>query len=160
MISQSEQKRYDELCVMALDFARKNEWQTLQKMIEHGFNPNFKDHKGNTLLMLASYNGAYECAKMLLDKGAKVDEKNAHGQTPLAGVCFKGYFEIAKLLVQRGANIDENNGLGATPYTFAVMFGNRAIAEFLLENSRKKSLLKRASLKFLSIFKKDKLTQI
>ena len=57
---------------------------------------NLTDHKGNTLLMLASYNGNFETTKMLLEYKAEVDRKMIEGQTPLAGVCFKGYFDIVK----------------------------------------------------------------
>ena len=104
--------------------------------------------------MLASYKGAFECTKMLLEHGANVDERNDRGQTPLAGVCFKGDLSMAKLLVEHGADIEANNGMGLTPYSFAVMFGRREIAELLLKSSRKKSIMKRLSLLLLKIFKK------
>ncbi|EFT9698345.1 Cj1386 family hemin-binding protein, partial [Campylobacter coli] len=90
-LSLEEEKRFAELCKMAFNFARNNEYENLKIMIEAGLNVNLKTHKGDTLLMLAAYNNSYECAKMLLEKGALVDEKNDRGQTPLAGVCFKGY---------------------------------------------------------------------
>lgn len=152
-VSSAELARYDELCKMALDFARNNDHNTLLNMIKAGFNVDFKDHRGNTLLMLACYNGSYECAKMLLENGASVDMKNDKGQTPLAGVCFKGYLDIVKLLVSYGANINENNGLGMTPYTFALMFGRLEIAEYL--TTQKTSLLKKLTLKILKLFKKS-----
>lgn len=151
-LSSAELARYDELCKMALDFARNNDHTTLLNMIKAGFNVDFKDHRGNTLLMLASYNGSYECVKMLLENGASVDMKNDKCQTPLAGVCFKGYLNIVKLLVENGANIDENNGLGMTPYTFALMFARYEIAEYLAE--QKSSKFKKLSLKILKFFKK------
>ncbi|TBR78309.1 ankyrin repeat domain-containing protein [Campylobacter novaezeelandiae] len=152
-LSLEEEKRFAELCKMAFDFARNNDYENLKIMLDAGLNINLKTHKGDTLLMLAAYNNSYECAKMLLEKGAKVDEKNDRGQTPLAGVCFKGYLPMCKLLVKYGADIDENNGLGMTPYTFALMFARKEIAEFLLQNS-KKSFLKKISLNILKIFKK------
>lgn len=154
-ISQEEQKRYDELQVMALDFARRGQTQDLKLMLEAKMPVNLKDHKGNTLLMLASYNGNFETTKMLLDLGADVDMKNDRGQTPLAGVCFKGYLNIVKLLVENKANIYENNGMGTTPIMFASMFGNSQIVEYLNEqNSSFKSKIYLYISKILSIFKK------
>lgn len=143
-----EEKRYEELCTMAFNFARNNEYKNLQVMIKAGLNVNLKNHKGDSLLMLASYHNSYECVKMLLENGARVDEKNDRGQTPLAGVCFKGYFEMAKLLVENGANIDENNGLGMTPFSFAVMFGRKDIVAYLAK-SAKKSFFKSFAAKML-----------
>ncbi|HEC1774865.1 TPA: ankyrin repeat domain-containing protein [Campylobacter lari] len=99
MFSNEEEKRIQELCTMAFDYARKNDLQNLKIMIEAGLSVNLKNHKGDSLLMLASYHNAYECAKFLLENNARVDEKNDRGQTPLAGVCFKGYLPMCKLLV-------------------------------------------------------------
>ena len=150
-LSLEEEKRFAELCKMAFNFARNNEYENLKIMIEAGLNVNLKTHKGDTLLMLAAYNNSYECAKMLLEKGALIDEKNDRGQTPLAGVCFKGYLPMFELLVKYGANIDENNGLGMTPYSFAIMFGSKDVSAFLLKSSTK-SLSKRLSLGLLKFF--------
>lgn len=154
-ISDEEKARFDELCQMALNFARTNEYETLGKMIDSGLDVNLSNDKGDTLLMLASYNGSFETTKMLLEKGALVDKKNDRGQTPLAGVAFKGNLEIVKLLVENGANIDENNGLGMTPYSFAVMFGRSEVASYLESKSKNKSLFKKLSSKLLNLFKKS-----
>ncbi|WP_291951632.1 ankyrin repeat domain-containing protein [Campylobacter sp.] len=155
MFNNEEEQRIQELCTMAFDFARRNDLQNLKIMIEAGLSVNLKNHKGDSLLMLASYHNSYECAKFLLENGARVDEKNDKGQTPLAGVCFKGYLPMCKLLVHYGANIDENNGLGMTPFSFAAMFGHREIVEFLAQNS-KKSFLKKITFFILRIFKRKK----
>ena len=153
-----EIKRYEELQVFALDFARTGKTQDLKAMLQAGMPVNLCDHKGNSLIMLASYNGNFETTVMLVDFGAEVDKKNDRGQTPLAGVCFKGYIEIVKVLVKAGANIYENNGMGTTPIMFASMFGNSEIVKFLDEqNSGFKSKIYLGFSKFISIFKKKKL---
>lgn len=151
-LSQQEEQRFAELCNMAFDFARRDDADNLRAMINAGLNVNLKTHKGDTLLMLASYNNSLQTAKMLIELGAIVDEKNDRGQTPLAGVCFKGYYEMAKLLVDNGANVDENNGLGMTPYSFALMFGHKDIAQMLSQKSP--SVLKKVSLSILNKIKK------
>ena len=89
-----ELKRYEELQVFALDFARTGKTQDLKAMLQAGMPVNLCDHKGNSLIMLASYNGNLETTSMLLDFGAEVDKKNDRGQTPRAGVSFKGYLDF------------------------------------------------------------------
>lgn len=149
-VSQEELKRYEELQVLALDFARVGKTQDLKAMLEAGMSVNLTDHKGNTLLMLASYNGNFETTKMLLEYKAEVDRKNDRGQTPLAGVCFKGYLDIVKVLVKAGANIYENNGMGTTPIMFASMFGNYEIVKYL--SSQKSSFKSKIYLGISRIF--------
>lgn len=155
-----ELKRYEELQVIALDFARTGKTQDLKAMIQSGMPVNLCDHKGNSLLMLASYNGNLETTSMLVDFGAEVDKKNDRGQTPLAGVCFKGYIDIVKVLVKAGANIYENNGMGTTPIMFASMFGNYEIVKYLSEQNKNNNFISKIYLiisKIFSLFKKNKI---
>ena len=129
--TEQELKRYEELQIVALDFARQGMTEDLRMMLGSGMPVNLCDHKGNSLLMLASYNGNLETTELLVLFGADVDKKNDRGQTPLAGVCFKGYLDIVRVLVKAGANIYENNGMGTTPIMFASMFGNYEIVKYL-----------------------------
>lgn len=129
-VTQAEENRYAELQQMALDFAREGETAELAAMISHGLSVNLADARGNTLLMLACYNGNEETARMLLNHGADVDRRNDRHQTPLGGVAFKGYQEIVALLLENGADIDADNGGGMTPLMFAAMFGRtRVVAQ-------------------------------
>src|ERR1700761_3672916 len=88
--TESEERRYVELQLMALDYARHGETEPLAAMVEHGLPANLADLKGQSLLMLASYHGHLETARMLLAQGAQVDLRNNRGQTPLGGAAFKG----------------------------------------------------------------------
>src|ERR1700677_2004418 len=97
-ITETEEKRYVELQQMALDFARHGETNSLLEMLRHGLPVNLADAKGNSLLMLASYNGNLETTRMLLGCDAEVDRRNDRGQTPLGGAAFKGYEDIVSLL--------------------------------------------------------------
>lgn len=158
--TEQELKRYEELQVFALDFARTGKTQDLKAMLQSGMPVNLSDHKGNSLLMLASYNRNLETTSMLVDFGAQVDKKNDRGQTPLAGVCFKGYLDIVKVLVKAGANIYENNGMGTTPIMFASMFGNYEIVKFLSEQNKNNNFKAKIYLiisKIFSLFKKNKI---
>lgn len=157
-VSIEEKSRYLKLQMIALNYARYGNMQELELMIEAKMPINLSDQKGNTLLMLASYNGNEQTTQMLIDRGALVDKKNDRGQTPLAGVCFKGYLGIAKILVRAGANIFENNGMGATPIMFASIFGNYDIVEYLSkQSSSNKSKLYLILSKFTSWIKNRRL---
>jgi hypothetical protein len=124
-----EEKRYAELQCLALGFARNGEAGHLAAMLDAGLPVNLADAKGNSLLMLASYHGELETARMLLAYGAEVDRRNDRSQTPLGGVAFKGYEAIVTLLLAHGADIDADNGGGMTPLMFAAMFGRSQIVE-------------------------------
>ncbi len=152
-----EEKKMEEFCQQAFDFARQNDKQSLEVMLDSGLNVNLANHKGNTLLMLAAYHNSLDVARMLLERGALVDKKNDKNQTPLAGVCFKGYYQMAQLLIEFGANPDEDNGMGLTPMNCAIMFRHADIAALLLKHSKQKlSLFQTIGLKILNFFKKPK----
>jgi ankyrin repeat protein len=157
-LSDADIKRYEELLAIALDFARYGQTKELESMLQAKLPINLKDHKGNSLLMLAAYNGNLDTVEMMLNMGADANLKNDRGQTPLAGVCFKGYLDIVKLLVQNGANIDEDNGFGMRAVMFASMFGNYDIVEYLTK--QKSGLKPKIYLyisRFISLFKKKKI---
>ncbi len=132
-VSQAEEQRYAELQRMALDFARMGETAELEKMLQAGIPVNLADEKGNTLLMLACYNGEAGTARVLLQHGADPDRRNDRGQTPLGGVAFKGYTEIVRLLVDAGADLHADNGAGMKPVHFAAMFGRFDVVRLLEE---------------------------
>ncbi|HTA30149.1 MAG TPA: ankyrin repeat domain-containing protein [Candidatus Cybelea sp.] len=129
--TETGEKRHAELQELALGFARRGETELLAAMLHHGLPVNLSDAKGNSLLMLACYNGNLETSRMLLEHGAEVDRRNDRGQTPLGGVAFKGYEEIVTLLLEHGADVDADNGGGMTPIMFAAMFGRSKVVERL-----------------------------
>lgn len=155
-ITKEEEARFIELCHIAFDFARNDEPDELAKMLDAGLSVNLKTEKGDTLLMIASYNGSIKTTDMLLRRGAAVDERNNRGQTPLAGACFKGYLEVVKLLISHGADINANNGMGATPYTFAVMFGRSEVVKYLDTLKPKRGVFSKLLGGIFSIFTKSK----
>lgn len=155
----NELDRYNELQIIASDFARKGMTEDLRMMLGSGMSADLCDNKGNSLLMLSSYNGNLETTELLILFGADVDKKNDRGQTPLAGACFKGYLDIVKVLVKAGANIYENNGMGTTPIMFASIFGNYEIVKYLnrQDNSFKSKVyleISKILLNIKSLFKK------
>ena len=149
-VTQQELERYEQLQLMALDFARQGEVATLQSMLQAGLSPNTCDHKGNTLLMLSCYSGHLECAKMLLRHGADANKANDYGHSILAGVAFKGYLDIAKLLIQNGAVIERHPM--KNPIVFASLFGRKDMVEYLQKvQNTKPSLASRCTLAFSTL---------
>jgi len=148
-LSSEEEQRYAELQAMALDAARHGDLETLEPMLEAGMPVNLRDDKGNTLLMLAAYNGQPKAVWALLRRDAEVDARNDREQTPLAGVAFKGHLDIAKLLLDAGADPVADQGGGRTPVMFAAMFGHLEMVK-LLEASATKQGWRKSSLGWLA----------
>lgn len=94
-----------ELATKLFDFARQGKTPELRQYISAGIPVNLTNHKGDTLLMLASYYGNLDTVNMLLEKNADVNVLNERGQSPIAGTVFKGYDDIVKALVEKGANL-------------------------------------------------------
>lgn len=154
-LTPEEELKMQTFVAQAFDFARHNDKESLEIMLNAGLNVNLANHKGDTLLMLAAYNNSMEVAQMLLERGALVDKKNDKAHTPLAGVCFKGHVKMAELLIKYGANPDEDNGMGLTPMNCAIMFRRSDIIELLLKHTKKKpTLFQRIGLFFFKKFGK------
>ena len=67
------------------DLARQGNSQRLEQLLQQGLPPNLRNHKGDSLLMLASYHGHADTVRLLLAYKADPDLRNLAGQTPLAG---------------------------------------------------------------------------
>ncbi len=100
--TQTEESRYAELQMLALDFARHGETESLAEMLRHGLPVNLADAKGQTLLMLASYHGQIETTRILLEQGAEVDRRNDRGQTPLGVRPLKGTKKLLRCCWRMG----------------------------------------------------------
>lgn len=132
-----ELSRYAELQMLALGYARSGETDTLVSMLDAGLPVNLCDEKGNTLLMLATYNEQFLVTKVLLERGADTEQRNDRGQTPLGGVAFKGYCGIAAVLLEHGADVNADNGGGKAPLLFATMFGRFKMRRLLKKHGAK-----------------------
>lgn len=135
-ITQEERARFLELQQMAFDLARRGEVPTLLSMLEAGLSPNLTNTQGNSLLMLAAYNGHYACTRMLIEHGADVNSTNDRGHSILAGVAFKGYLDLCKLLIEHGAKIE--NRLSHSPLLFASLFGRFEVVEYLSTQQKRR----------------------
>jgi hypothetical protein len=86
------------------DAARHGDAATLARYLDAGVPPDLTNSAGDSLLMLASYNGHPAIVRDLVERGADVNKANDRGQTPLAGAVFKGHISTARLLYEAGAD--------------------------------------------------------
>ncbi|KAH9052799.1 hypothetical protein EDB87DRAFT_1691449 [Lactarius vividus] len=75
----------------------------VERLLEHGADPNAYDYNHSTLLHLASSKGLVEVARALLSYGANVDQKDKKGRTASRLASSKGHREMTKLLLEHGA---------------------------------------------------------
>jgi ankyrin repeat protein len=121
-----------EFAAQVFDVARKGDAEMLQRLLEKGLPPNLRNHKGDTLLMLASYHGHLEATRVLLEAHADPEIRNDNGQSPIAGAAFKGELPIVKVLVEHGAQVEGSSGDGRTALMMAAMFNRVTIVDYLL----------------------------
>ena len=57
--------------------------EMVRVILAQGIDPDVRDSKGRTPLMLAAYLGYPDIARILLEKGADVNAKDNKGRTPL-----------------------------------------------------------------------------
>lgn len=116
------------------DLARQGDTESLRGPLAKGLAVNIRDSNGNSLLMLASYNGHLDASKLLLEHGADPELANSRQQTPLSGAAFKGLADISQLLINHGADVNAATPDGKTPLMFAAMFNQKDIVDLLLNN--------------------------
>jgi ankyrin repeat protein len=93
---------------MLFDLARAGDAERLGEYLDAGLTPNLTNDKGDTLLILAAYQGHPEAVQVLLDHGAEVGRANDRGQTALAAAVFKQSAPTVSALLVAGA--DPNAG--------------------------------------------------
>lgn len=86
------------------DLARQGEADKLLALIAEGLPADLTDHKGDTLLILASYNGHNDLARALVERGATIDRLNDKGQSALTCAVFRQNTELTRFLLDAGAD--------------------------------------------------------
>ena len=115
-----------------IDLVRQGDAQTLGPLFDRGLPANLRNGKGDSMLMLASYHGHFDVARMLLEHGADPEVSNDNGQTPIAGAAYKGDLPMVKLLLEHGAHVEGMGPDGKTALMFAAMFNRTEVVPVLL----------------------------
>ncbi|GAB3193270.1 ankyrin repeat domain-containing protein [Nesterenkonia suensis] len=110
------------------DLARQGREEELLNLVDQGIPVNLANSKGDTLLILATYNNHASLVKGLLDRGADVDRLNDRGQSALTCAVFLQNEETVRMLLAAGADPRHE---GQNPYAAIEMFGLDRMREVL-----------------------------
>lgn len=88
-------------------------------LLNEGANPNIRNKKGVTPLVLATRLGFIDGASRLIAKGAKVDIPDETGETPLIFAVHAHDIPMMRLLLRAGADPDRADSSGRTARDYA-----------------------------------------
>ncbi|MDN5754206.1 MAG: ankyrin repeat domain-containing protein [Arthrobacter sp.] len=86
------------------DLARQGEAAKLLALIGEGLPVDLTNPKGDTLLILAAYNGHNDLVRGLVELGATVDRLNDKGQSALTCAVFRQNADLTRFLLESGAD--------------------------------------------------------
>ncbi len=116
-----------------------NSRETLQLLVEHGFDPNKSDWVGKTFLHACAESGDTESAAAFLEFGADINAiELENGETPLASASRKGHVEMARFLLEQGADPNLADGHWATPLARTKKEEHTEIVEMLHRHGARK----------------------
>lgn len=98
------------------DLAREGNTEKLMAIIDQGIPADLTDAKGDTLMILAAYNGHDATVSALLERGADINRLNDKGQGALTCAVFRKNEPLTRLLLARGADprLGAQNALAVT----------------------------------------------
>ena len=111
--------------------AKKDDAATIQEGLKSGFDPNYKDKQGNSLLIHAAANVSDAAALALLNGGADPKLKNRSGDDALNYAAIKGSLPMVKALVAKGVPVTRPQGW--QPLTYAVVGKQVPIFNYLMD---------------------------
>lgn len=112
----------------------------LSFLLTKGANPNIRDNKGVTPLVLAIQLGFIDGAQQLIAKGAKVDIPDSAGETPLISAVHKHDIPMMRLLLLAGADPDRADSSGRSARDYAAQDGAKSnLVEEIDKNARPKN---------------------
>ncbi|XP_056390022.1 BRCA1-associated RING domain protein 1 isoform X2 [Hyla sarda] len=93
-----------------------------------------KNHKGETMLHVASIKGEVGAVEELLKSGANPNVKDNAGWTPLHEACNHGHTNVVEVLLQHQALVNTTGYQNDSPLHDAVKNGHIAIVRLLLQH--------------------------
>lgn len=102
------------------DLARAGKAEELLPLLDQGLPADLSNAKGDTLLILATYNDHAELVRALLTRGADVGRLNDRGQSALTCAVFLQNEKTTRMLLAAGA---DPRHPGQNAYDAVEMFG-------------------------------------
>eukprot|EP01114_Cavostelium_apophysatum_P021105 TRINITY_DN7267_c0_g1_i1.p1 TRINITY_DN7267_c0_g1~~TRINITY_DN7267_c0_g1_i1.p1 ORF type:complete len:426 (+),score=87.95 TRINITY_DN7267_c0_g1_i1:57-1334(+) len=129
------------------------EIEDLKKLLDESKSSNFDInqglqvkglHRGASPLLIASFGGRFEAARVLLDHGADVHSRRNDGWTALHYAANSNDVDVARVLIEFGADVNAlmSENILSTPLHFAAKKGFSSVVELLLEFGADASLRK------------------
>ena len=115
-----------------LERVNHGEIDLVRLFLAAGINPDARDQKGDTALMIAIAANGEAVAEALLKGGASVNARTKNGSTALHTVALMGNEQIAQMLVKRKAEVNAKTDIGETPLMIAALRGYPGTAKLLL----------------------------
>jgi uncharacterized protein len=112
------------------DMAREGQDEKLLSLVDAGLPVDLTNPKGDTLMILAAYNGHNTIVEGLVERGADVNRLNDRGQGALTCAVFRNNEALARFLLEHGADpaLGSQNALAV-----AEMFGLPELAKVIGE---------------------------
>lgn len=120
----------DTLNADLLQAARLDDGRRTMSLLLRGANPNARDERGQTALLIALKEESEKALKSLLEHpGLDTNLANAAGESPLMLAALRGRLDWVQALRQRGAEI---NRPGWTPLHYACSGPDEGVVDWLL----------------------------
>ena len=104
---------------------------SITELVRRGVDPNVRDAKGQTALVMAMREENLKVAEALLaSPGIDVDAANAAGETPLMLAAIKGRLDWCRRLLDRGARVERP---GWTPLHYAASGPDAKVVTLFLD---------------------------
>ncbi|WP_337995100.1 ankyrin repeat domain-containing protein [Novosphingobium sp. KACC 22771] len=106
-------------------------------LLGKGADPNIRDSKGQTPLVVAANLGFVEGMELLIAGGARVDEPNSTGETPLISAVHRRDIAMMRVLLKAGASPDRADSSGRSARDYAKLERNDNLIEEINTNAKK-----------------------
>lgn len=111
--------------------AKTGDANAVKQGLAEGFDPNYKDKQGNTLLIHAAANSNAEVVTVLLKGGADPLGQNRVGDDALNYGAIKGNVSIVQQMVNAGVPVNRKQGW--QPLTYAVFGKDMDVFDYLMK---------------------------
>ena len=108
---------------------RTGDGDLVSTLLAQGIDPDVRDDRELTPLIVATNIGNIVAVKILVEAGADVEAKNVDGQNALMYASQNGYIEIVTFLLEHGVGIDISANDASTALFFAAAFGHPEIVK-------------------------------